>query len=222
MADFTGFVAKPTQIATTQRRASVMIDLPRNLPRLSRVSTRWPSARWQTRAAVARLVLTRDILGRFHGGKAITTDTVQWVVAIWVGFATKPVGHRIFHDIRGRQGAVECGLGSSRVHPPHRASCLYPLLYSLYCTREYVLSRSSGSKGVIFLSEGRAAERGFVLMWRQEWAVVNKAYNALYRAQGLYKAVAALMRVPAVPGDFDRLISSGRLIDVAFFFFFFF
>ena len=36
--------------------------------------------------------------------------------------------HRIFHDIRGLQGAVECGLGSSTVRPPHRASCLYPLL----------------------------------------------------------------------------------------------
>ena len=39
-------------------------------------------------------------------------------------------------------------------------------------------------------------------MWRQEWAAVNKA-------------VAALMRVPAVSADFDRLISSGRLIHVA-------
>ena len=68
---------------------------------------------------------------------------------------------------------------------------------------------------MIFLSEGAAAERGFVLMWRQEWALVNKAYNALYRAQGLYEVVAALMRVPAVPADFDRLISSGRLIHVA-------
>ena len=77
------------------------------------------------------------------------------------------------------------------------------------------LKSSESSRGVIFLSEGAAAERGFVLMWRQEWAVVNKAYNALYRAQGLYKAVAALMRVPAVPADFDRLISSGRLIHVA-------
>ena len=123
--------------------------------------------------------------------------------------------HRIFHDIRGRQGAVECGLGSSTVRPPHRASSLYPLLYSLYCTRACVLSRSSGSRGVIFLSEGAAAERGFVLMWRQEWALVNKAYNALYRAQGLYEVVAALMRVPAVPADFDRLISSGHLIHVA-------
>ena len=45
--------------------------------------------------------------------------------------------------------------------------------------------------------------------------MVKKAFNALYRAQGLYKAVAALMRVPAVPADFDRLISSGRLIHVA-------
>ena len=98
---------------------------------------------------------------------------------------------------------------------PHRASCLYPLLYSLYCTRACVLSRSSGSRGVLFFSEGAAAEGGFVVMWRQEWAVVNKAYNALYRAQGLCKAVAAFMRVPAVPADFDRLISSGRSIHVA-------
>ena len=66
---------------------------------------------------------------------------------------------------------------------------------------------------MIFLSQGAAAERGFVLTWRQEWAV-NKACYALYRAQWLYKAVAALMRVPALPADFDRLISSGCLIHV--------
>ena len=42
-------------------------------------------------------------------------------------------------------------------------------------------------------------------MWRQEWAMMNKAYNALYRAHGLYKAVAAVVRVPAVPADFERL-----------------
>ena len=52
-------------------------------------------------------------------------------------------------------------------------------------------------------------------MWRQEWAVVNKAYISVYRAQEIYRAVAALMRVSAVPADFDRLISSGRLIHVA-------
>ena len=76
--------------------------------------------------------------------------------------------HRIFDDIRGRHGAVECGLGSITVRPPDRASRLYPLLYRLYGTRACFLSRSSGSRGVIFLSEGQAAERGFVLMWRQE------------------------------------------------------
>ena len=89
--------------------------------------------------------------------------------------------------------------------------------YIHYCTRCTVRVRvfflAAAAAGVLmFLSEGEAAERGFVLMWRQEWGVVNKAYNALYRAQGLYNAVAALMKVPAVSADFDRLISSGRLI----------
>ena len=53
--------------------------------------------------------------------------------------------HRIFHDIRGRQGAVECDLGSSIVPPPHRAS--YPLLLR-NCTRCSVRVR-------VFFSQNR-------------------------------------------------------------------
>ena len=61
--------------------------------------------------------------------------------------------------------------------------------------------------GVLYvLSEGAAAGCGFVLMWWQEWAVVDKAYNALYRDQGLHKVVSALVRAPAVPANSDRAL----------------
>ena len=61
---------------------------------------------------------------------------------------------------------------------------------------------------MIFLTEGAAAERDCVLTWRQEWTV-NKRYDALRRAQGLCKAVAALIRVSAVLAD---LTASSRVV----------
>lgn len=83
------------------------------------------------------LCLSRDVLGDILGtmfrGKVLMADTLRWVVATWAEFATKTRegGHRIFHDIRGRQGAVGCGLGSSTVRLPHRAPSLYPQLVVL-------------------------------------------------------------------------------------------
>lgn len=44
---------------------------------------------------------------------------------------------------------------------------------------------------------------------------MKAAYDAVYTARGLYKAIAALRRVSVVPADFDRLVSSSRLIHVA-------
>ena len=40
------------------------------------------------RLALARLVLTRGILGRILGGKAIMADALHWVVAVWAGSTT--------------------------------------------------------------------------------------------------------------------------------------
>ena len=72
----------------------------------------------------------------------------------------RKVGHRIFHDIGGRQGAVGWGGVSSTVRLLHRASCL--IHCSLCCWRAPVLSRSSssssGSRGV-YLSLRRSRSR---------------------------------------------------------------
>ena len=142
------------------------------------------------------------------------TDALHWVAAIWAGFATKPVKSATafsttFVAVRALWSAVWDQAQFAR-RTGHRA-------YIQCCTRctVRVFFLAAAAAGVRYFSEGAAAERGYVRMWRQEMAVVKKAYNALYKAQGLFKAVAALMRVPAVPVDFDRLISSGRLIHVA-------
>lgn len=78
------------------------------------------------------LCLPRDVLGDILGtllwGKVLMADTLHWIVAIWAEFATKTreFGYRIFHDIRGRQDAVGCGLESSTVRLPHGEPSLYP------------------------------------------------------------------------------------------------
>lgn len=59
------------------------------------------------RPALSRLVPTRDILKSLLGGKSIVTDTLNFLVAVWVDFLIEPVNLvlRIFW-----QGAVGCGL----------------------------------------------------------------------------------------------------------------
>ena len=104
-----------------------------------------------------------------------------------------------------RNDLEECAL-TSTVHLSHRASCLYPLLVVLQacvCSfSQQQQQQQQQQQGCVSPSQGAAAERGFVLMWRQELAV-NKAYNALPRARGLYRAAHAVSIVSVVSADSD-------------------
>ena len=109
--------------------------------------------------ALARLVRTRDILGRFFGGKAIMADALHWVVAIWVGFATKPVKSatafsRAFVAVRVLWSSV---WDQAQFARHTRASFLYPLLAVLYaCVCSFLQQRQQGCDTSLRGSNSRA------------------------------------------------------------------
>lgn len=143
-------------------------------------------------------------------------SALLWVIAIGVDFATKPVKSatafsKTFGAARGLWSAVWDQAQFAR-RTGHRA-------YHHLCTRCTVRVRmffvrvrmfflAAAAAGVSYFFRGSSSKARFC-------TDVKEGMNRAYNAPGLCKATAALMRLPAVPADLDRLISSGRLIHVA-------
>ena len=128
-------------------------------------------------------------------------DALHWVVAVRIGFTTESVQSTTAFSATF---VVVRALGAAGLNQTQFACCTGHRAYSLcsLCARG-VCSRSSNnsSRDVILLPIPRskaAPERGFVLMWRRQWAVdravaaVNKAVGALNRRLPPYVGSVAL------------------------------
>ena len=162
------------------------------------------------RLALARLALTRDILGRLLGGKATIADALHRLVAVWVGFTTKSVQSATasgtafsttFMDVRAMRGAVW--------NPAQFACRTGNLAYthcSLCCRHACVFSRSSSSSSsssrARFYTDVEAA------MGREPRRTTPCKRPGVYlsRVRGLHRAALALferLKVSVVSADWD-------------------